>query len=320
MDKQSPFIIWTFRRSGGTNLGQALFTNSQYDGVEHEPFNQDRLFGYIVKKWREEHDIKYLYQEIEKILQTKPLIKHCLELMPNELNLAIAELSIKYGYKHLFLYREAPTSRLLSLNYAMKTNVWGKKHIKTRPFDEAVFDELIPITQLLHHESECRSKMRQIYDFFKQRELAILSVSFEMLYESDFNYACMLVNRLFEELIGHSDSVTTTFLAKTLKSGGQGTNAKYTQFPNSEQFIYELKKLPLFRLYDELEIDSSIDAKILVTYCKFFKALPSVAADEFILHGVVLCESSFTIFDLISGSNLNVKKILDQKELLKCIP
>ena len=165
---QSPFIIWTFRRSGGTNLGNALFNGSSFNTVQHEPFNIDRIFKHVIINWRENQSLEQLYDDIDCILKEKPLIKHCLEIMPSELNQALIDVSIKYGYKHLFLYRENAKSRLLSLNFSMKTNVWGKEHLIIRPFDQAVFDEGIPITKLINHEKSARSEMRRCYEIRRQ--------------------------------------------------------------------------------------------------------------------------------------------------------
>lgn len=291
----SPFIIWTFRRSGGTNLGQSLFLSSQFNAVEHEPFNIDRKFNYVVNNWNKNKDKEKLYSDIEEILSQNLLIKHCLEIMPEELNQALLEVSVKLGYKHLFLYRENAKSRLLSLNYSMKTNVWGKKHLLTRPFDEKVFDENIPINKLINHEKHARAEMNSLYQRLIELNACPLSVSFEQLYKSDFNYSSLLVKSLFMELIGNDDVVTNEFLDKTLKGGKQGTNDDYLRFPNSGEFLVELKRLPDFKLYESFNLNYSVSDDLTVDYVEVWPSLPSVFPNKCFFHGVFLSNKEFNI-------------------------
>ncbi len=295
-----PFIIWTFRRSGGTNLGQALFENSSYKSVQHEPFNTDRKFKHVINDWKKNKDKEELYTSVEKILKDKILIKHCLEIIPSEINDAIVSVSKKFGYKHLFLYRENAKSRLLSLNYSLKTDVWGREHLLTRPFDaEGVFASDIQIEKLLKHEAHCRNEMRRIYDSIESQGSLPLSVSFEQLYKSEHNYASMLVRQMFCELNGSSDYVTDDFLEKTLKGGGQGTNKDYMNFPNSEEFVREISKLSEYKLNDvKSDFDISLDCEhIIVEYYEIWKRLPSVVSTKAILQGVILSDVDYKLFN-----------------------
>ena len=123
-----PFIIWTFRRTGGTNTSSRLFEFSDFKVHQHEPFNADREYNWILIHWKKHKDKQHLYSQLEKILSKKILMKHCVEMVPDVFNTAIAELSNKYGYKHLFLYREDPVDRLLSLKYAQE-NIWLKRSL-----------------------------------------------------------------------------------------------------------------------------------------------------------------------------------------------
>ncbi|WP_146068415.1 hypothetical protein, partial [Vibrio hyugaensis] len=291
----SPFIIWTFRRSGGTNLGDSLFNNSKYNAVEHEPFNVDRRFNYVINKWKNEKNIDVLYSDIEEIIKNKPLIKHCLEIMPSELNTALLEISTKYGYKHLFLYREMAKSRLLSLNYSIKTNVWGKEHLLTRPFDDAVFDEKIPIEKLIEHERVARESMKSLYSKLVELKQKPLSVSFEQLYRSDFSYSSLLVRSLFKELIGSDEFVSEEFLDKTLRGGGQGTNGDYLRFPNSDDFIARMDDLDRFKLYEDKEVKHNAKEKHCIEYFELWKTLPGINSEQFYVHGVCLSSEPFNL-------------------------
>ncbi len=66
---EKPFIIWTFRRSGGTNLGDALFHASSFQSVQHEPFNTDRVFKHVINDWNENISISALKENISEILE-----------------------------------------------------------------------------------------------------------------------------------------------------------------------------------------------------------------------------------------------------------
>ena len=51
---KSKFIIWTVRRTGGTRFTTKLTDMSIYPVAEHEPFNIDRMFGKITKRFIDE--------------------------------------------------------------------------------------------------------------------------------------------------------------------------------------------------------------------------------------------------------------------------
>lgn len=118
----TPYIIWTMRRTGGTSFMALLSDFSNCRSVEHEPFNEDRSFGYIVKRFREGEDV---YPELLALLQKRLEIKHCYEIMPEGFNELLYRVSKACGYKHIFLYRRNEVSRLMSLGVAMATGVWG---------------------------------------------------------------------------------------------------------------------------------------------------------------------------------------------------
>lgn len=318
VDNQSPFIIWTFRRSGGTNLGDALFNGSSFNAVQHEPFNVDRIFKHVINGWKENQDIDKLYDDMETILKEKPLIKHCLEIMPRELNQALIEVSIKYGYKHLFLYREKAKSRLLSLNYSMKTNVWGKEHLVTRPFEQAVFEEEIPITKLINHEKSARSEMRRCYDILSQENQRPLAVSFEQLYKSDYSYSSLLVKQIFDELLGSAEIASEAFLEKTLKGGSQGTNSDYTRFPNSSDFLDKLNTLADFKLYTPTTIKYSIADEVVAEHCAIWSCLSGLTFDQVFVHGTFLSEQDFNVVS--SGDNGHLIKGLNSKRVHELFP
>lgn len=243
----SPVIIWTFRRTGGTNIARKIFEASVFSSAEHEPFNISREYGYIHKRWKKNRNIEELEFLLDEILSQKLCIKHCLELMPEELNIALIDVSIKYGYKHVFLYREEARDRLLSLNFALKTGVWGRLS-KKNGFDECVFNEEIDINQLIDHEDYSRKGMRSVYNYILKKGLSPFVMSFESLYCDEYVNSKLLLGELFSFLLADDYYLSEAFLSETLKRGSQGTKEDYLRFENSAKFLDEVDKIGRFDL------------------------------------------------------------------------
>jgi hypothetical protein len=286
MPNTNPIIIWTFRRTGGTNLGQALFNASPFESVQHEPFNGGRIYGHIIENWRRTKDLETLRSNIVQVLANRPLIKHCLEIMPDELNNILLEESIKQGYNHLFLYRENPTDRLLSLNFAQQTNIWGSKQRKSINIDPSIFDNGIPTERLLTHEKHCRTKIKSIYQKLIEFNQEPLAVSFESLYQSPFYYSSLIVKSLFSELKLNSEILTKDFLKNTLRGGGQGTKDDYTRFRDSNVFIEKANKILPFRLYKTPSISLTIRNDITLLTMDY--VMPFVRPNQFVAGGILL--------------------------------
>lgn len=286
----TPFIIWTLRRAGGTNLAEALFNSSNCETVEHEPFNGDRVFGYVVKQWLEQKNEDLLYSQLKSILSKRILVKHCLEIIPHEVNVALIEVSMDMGYKHLFLYREYPTDRLLSLNYSQKTRIWGKEHRAKITVDEAIFDQPINIRALIDHELHCRSEMDSAFTLLSARDYSPAAVSFEGLYQSDtFEYSKFLVLEIYKYLGISQERLNDAVLFKMLRKGSQGTSHEYKKFKKSEELIIASDGLPLFSLLDKkvnIEVELAEDFSPLLF--EIWNPLPSIKLNEYIIQGVCL--------------------------------
>jgi len=248
--KTSPFIIWTLRRAGGTNLASLLFQKSSFPTVEHEPFNGDRQFGDITKNWQNYKDKENLYKALDNVLKHKPNIKHCFEIIPSEINSALLEVSEKYGYKHLFLFREYPINRLLSLNYAKQTGIWGanKKGVLKgvgdlkSDVDVNVFDTPISIDELIAHEKMCRHKMKDISSQMIKKGIKPLSLTFESIYQASLPYSRGLVQEIFRELgLVEKDLFRGNDFKKIFRGKGQNTKDDYLKFPRAELFVSKCK-------------------------------------------------------------------------------
>ncbi|MCK8078690.1 glycosyltransferase [Vibrio sp. 1CM2L] len=245
--EQSPFIVWTFRRSGGTNLAHKLITLSKFDTVEHEPFNVDRVFKDITKAWIDTKDKVQLERDLRKILSKKINFKHCLEIIPQDLNQMLAILSLEYGYKHLFLYRENATSRMLSLQFSKDTGIWGQKHTKGKSTD--VSNKKIPIEKLIQHECSSRRMLEGIYDTLQKKSPNnVVSISFESVFKSNEFQAKILIIELFSALNNMNIKLSDDILDELLKKGNQGTSNLYSSYRNYHSFIEAASKLSDFNL------------------------------------------------------------------------
>ncbi|MCP8688671.1 sulfotransferase family 2 domain-containing protein [Marinobacterium sedimentorum] len=254
---ESPFIIWTLRRSGGTNLGDALFAASKFSAIQHEPFNGDRILGHITKAWMENSDEARLRKEIKNVLKDKPLIKHCFEIMPDFLNRVLAEESQKVGYKHVFLYREYASDRLLSLNYAQLTGIWGKEHKKTVEISNDIFSTPVDVERLITHEEMCRRKIKLIYKNLKEIGETPICLTFESIYKGVYEHSQLLIKHAFK-LLGLSQKTPSDLeLDKMLRGGGQGTKEKYLVFPEASVLVEKANRLGRITLLNAGKVEIS---------------------------------------------------------------
>ncbi|WP_271912217.1 hypothetical protein [Vreelandella alkaliphila] len=284
---EMPFIIWTLRRSGGTNLGAALFKASSFSGIQHEPFNGDRVFGYIVQQWKKDKNDDLLRKNIREVLISKPLIKHCFEIMPDALNLILAEESQALGYQHLFLYREYATDRLLSLNYSLQTGVWGKGHASSVSVNKEVFNSEIDVDHLIQHERQCRKKIRLIYDTLLHMEAQPLVLTFENLYRGSYEYSKVLTKHTFSLLGLEREMPSDEKLFTMLRGGGQGTKSKYTSFLNANELIARSKLLGAVGLRKKQEINVNYlrNEKHNIDF-RVWQPMQGVLDDEIIISGL----------------------------------
>jgi hypothetical protein len=320
----SSVIIWTFRRTGGTNLTSSIMKSLGGKTVEHEPFNVDRVYGGITAEWLEKRDVGKLKSSLKKILSQKISFKHCLEIIPMEINFLIATLSIEYGYKHLFLFRENAADRLLSLNYALKTGVWGSKQKASMQIKKDVFSEPIEVSELINQEVSARNNMRSIYDLLIAEDQAPLSASFESIYKSFHQYSTALVNEIFLELMGDTPSVLFDKLYESLVSrGSQGSNSDYMLFPGANELASRASKLPSLSLHQQVNCKMTMfESESSIVHSELWEALPSAQANKYYIHGVLLrdCNGTAEIEIQQSEENLEVTAWLPSARIERMYP
>lgn len=114
-----PFVIWTLQRTGGTNLTRQLVRLSGLPRTEHEPFNEGRAYGHVTAAWRKDRDALAMGAAMQEIAAEHQVIKHCVEMVPPEINGGLA-LAIAYED----LYQSTPAR---------------SQHVLQRLFDELGF-------------------------------------------------------------------------------------------------------------------------------------------------------------------------------------
>lgn len=122
---EKPWLILTLRRTGGASLTGFLARISKFRTIEHEPFNDERLYGAVTARFRHHADLDRLSSDMAKALAERPNIKHCFEFLPIEVTEALIHQAHQKGYGILILTRRNEARRQLSLSLAMATGAWG---------------------------------------------------------------------------------------------------------------------------------------------------------------------------------------------------
>lgn len=290
MRSEHPFIIWTLRRTGGTNLATHL-------GVEHhEPFNEDRVFGDVSKAWRQNVDEAWLKSLVNAALNGKPSIKHCVETVPDEVTQELVRQSVKLGYQQVFLIRRKPYGRLLSLKFAESFNIWGPEHVLKESLTEvstAVAEQNLPIDSMIRQEVGDRKTLQLVFEQILSLGAKPAVVVFEDLYDF-FNapVSIALLDRICEH-VGVSRPHCDETVAGMLFSGGQKTSEKYKLYRNYEEYLEKIAKIGEYSLggsLPNLQVDySNLPEDTLI---EIFKPRHSWRSDLIRVEGVAFCNKS----------------------------
>lgn len=122
---EKPWLIVTFRRSGGTTLSSLLYSFSSYRGLDDEAFNPDRELGHIMRNFDSSGDMPALEAAVADALEDTPTLKHCIDTVPIEVTKTIVLEAQKRGYHIIVLTRRNEARRLASLFLAQATEIWG---------------------------------------------------------------------------------------------------------------------------------------------------------------------------------------------------
>ncbi|PZQ10779.1 MAG: hypothetical protein DI565_19570 [Ancylobacter novellus] len=237
----APVIIWTLQRSGGTNFANRLARLTSSKKFHHEPFNKQRTFGHVTRAWLEaaaspsrDHQLR---DAMDETLATGVNVKHCVEMMPIEISRALAEASVRKGYRHLVLYRRSIVDRLMSLYFARQTGIWGPgsaseadKETLERPLPD------VPVADLVKHEEMCVRHLRAIEEHLRALRLPYFALSFEQIYDAEHPAAAtaVLAGALASIGVKLSEEEFAKWSQSVRESGEQGTKARYLAAPGYE--------------------------------------------------------------------------------------
>ena len=226
------------RRTGGTTFTSLLTTLSEHPGTQHEPFNPDRKFGWVTQGWIDNSDTAELMKGLDQVLADTPLIKHCYELVPEMVNLALIKATSDRGYRHIVLDRETEVDRIISLELAKTTGAWGAEAAETIYAEiEAGRRQLpeIDIPQASSHMKACANLRRWLAEQFDAAHHTPLLVYFEEVY-GDFKAGVRTVEEVLDCLgIVPSDQAKyEALLVEALTEQSQNSQSIAGAVPNME--------------------------------------------------------------------------------------
>ncbi|WGL16394.1 hypothetical protein PVT68_16715 [Microbulbifer bruguierae] len=236
----NPFFIWTFQRTGGTSLATALFDESKFQAIDHEPFNGERSLGEITKNFRRKN-VEQAGKMLDRVLEKRPLIKHCFELhdfsFNNELVLKLSHLR---DYRHIVLVRKDEVSRLFSLFLAKQTDVWGKGKAKSGGYEKFASGQQtlndFPVDQMIKHGAHCAMYLDWLLKKMQSESMNYKIVYFEDLYVGDMSEKSRKVNSVFDFVgLSNVDLENDTVLSERILKGSQGSSSLYDLVPNAQE-------------------------------------------------------------------------------------
>lgn len=232
----SPYIIWTLRRTGGTTLAGLLSVLSEHPTAQHEPFNPERVFGSVVSGWFQHNDEARLRADLMQVLEKRPLIKHCYELLPDAFNRVLLEVTLELGYAQVILDREAEVDRILSLELARQTGAWGKQEA-WRVFQalENGTREMEPIdvAGAAHHLRVCQEYRSKVQALFDSHGVAPFVVYFEEVYSDPQAGRKMVADLLaYLQIDPNSHADYEALLTEALMRKGQKSGRILEYVPN----------------------------------------------------------------------------------------
>jgi len=242
---EKPFVIWTLQRSGGTNLANYLDSVSANEKLQDEAFNRVREYGYLTKNWKDTKDSEALMKGMQEVCALNRNVKHCVERVPWAVSNALLESSVGAGFNHLFLYRQDPVKRLLSMEYAERTRSWGPKRVLPEGQDADAFVEPLNTAQLIEHEEKANIKLNKVWSKLGKLDANRVAISYEELYAEDASVARKCLKRVLKRLAGAVDDPQITAAMKAIRSkGNQKTSDRYAAFKGIDELSAQASNLP----------------------------------------------------------------------------
>lgn len=243
---RTPFVIWTMQRTGGTNFTKHLIAMSGLP-AHQEPFNRPRIYGEVTQDWEKNRDIAATRVRMEEIVSEPKVIKHCVEMVPWRISSLLAEHTAAAKYGHLFLVRESSLQRLLSMEYARRTKVWGPSHEKPDEAADPAFDAPLEVDDLVAHEKMGIERLNEFWKQLVRAKARPIVISFEDLYESSTDDACARIEAVLEHLTLKSSVTTSDLVAQMREGGNQNTRDRYSRFIGISELEMKISNLPKFQ-------------------------------------------------------------------------
>jgi LPS sulfotransferase NodH len=243
--KDKPFIIWTMQRTGGTNFTKNLIQMTGLS-VHHEPFNRPREYGGLSAHWEEHRDTDELDLRIGEILDTPQIIKHCVEMVPWRISAVLAQEAAKRDYNHLFLVRGSSLQRLLSMEYARRTRVWGPSHQRPDEATDSAFDAPLDVEVLFKHEANGVNRLNKFWQMLKKNKKTPVSISFETIYDEPIDVAENKITAVLSRLLLTPDTPIEDLITLMRDKGNQKTRDRYGRFKGIEVLDKRLGELPAY--------------------------------------------------------------------------
>ena len=241
-----PFFIWTMQRTGGTSFANLLIEMSEYPQVLHEPFNKERTFGNVTKKFHEGDDIT---KDLDAIFKSKSNIKHCYELnqIGKEFNAQILDAVARADYKHIFLSREDEILRLTSCFLAIQTGVWGAR--KMHKYEDIIsgksFLKPFDIDAVIKHYLLCKDSTAYIKTILNEKNISYRTITFEDLYTGSKEARLKHIHQIFEFIEFDSKTIQaySEETDKRIFHSSQQSASIYQYIPNYKETKRELEKI-----------------------------------------------------------------------------
>lgn len=245
---ERPFLVLALQRTGGTNFASALTSISSYpSATDHEPFLERREFGNVTREWNAREDAGKLSKSMYDILSKSINIKHCVEVVPTAINNALISSAQQHDYRFLFLYRQDPVARILSAEFARRSNIWGPNDRGTNAGEQQIFSDPLDVEELLAKEATNISLINALWARSGKNTGMVAAISYEEIYCSDQRHATSSIGRALEVMkLSKGPRADAELVEKIRSSGNQGTRDKYSQFKRCEALREGAKTLPRF--------------------------------------------------------------------------
>lgn len=183
-----PYIILTFRRTGGTSLMSFMAQVSDFGMAPHEPFNNERVWGHITRAFKDTGDVEAMEAAVRAGLAETPNIKHCFEIIPQEITRFLIEETVRLGYRVYLLTRRDEPGRMASLFTAMATGAWGPEQaaeIYPKVISGEIEPKKIDPKQMRRRMMQDARHLGQVLAMLRHRTVDYKWMVFEELYKGD---------------------------------------------------------------------------------------------------------------------------------------